>query len=143
MAKQTLRDLMTPNPITLDATATAAEAARLMKDRHVGDVLVCREGKLCGIVTDRDIVVRGLAEDPVGVGATKLGELCTREIASLGPETQVADAIRLMEERAIRRVPVVQDGAPVGIVSLGDLAVARDRNSVLGRISAAPPTPTQ
>jgi CBS domain-containing protein len=134
---------MTPNPISLDAAATAAEAAKLMKQHHVGDVLVCREGQLCGIVTDRDIVVRGLAEDPEGIGATRLDQLCTEEIASLTPETQVGEAIRLMEERAIRRVPIVEDGKPVGIVSLGDLAMARDRDSALGRISAAPPSPTQ
>ena len=137
---QTLRDLMTPEPIVLDADATAADAARAMRSRDVGDVLVRHEGTLCGIVTDRDLVVRCLAQDPKGAATTRLGDICSKQVASLAPDVAVEEAVRVMEEKAIRRIPVVEGGIPVGIVSLGDLALARDRQSTLAEISAAPPS---
>jgi CBS domain-containing protein len=135
-----LKDVMTPEPIVLDASATVRDAARAMKEHDVGDVLVSSDGKLCGIVTDRDLVVRVLASDAKQISATKLGDVCTEEVESLAPEVAVEDAIALMRERAIRRIPVVDAGRPVGIVSIGDLAVDRDPRSLLGEISAAPPS---
>ena len=136
MATQTLRDLMTPDPIILDARSTARDAAQKMRERNVGDVLVQKEGKLCGILTDRDLVVRCLAGsgDPL---AHKLGDLCTSELATLEPQSSIDDAVKLMEARAIRRLPIVEKGKAVGIVSLGDLARERDPKSALGQISAA------
>jgi CBS domain-containing protein len=133
-----IRDLMTPDPIVLDVQATVADAARCMRDRDVGDVLVRSDGKLCGIVTDRDLVVRALAgeEDP---RRQSLGDLCTQELLTLPPEADVEEAMQLMQENAVRRIPIVENEEPVGIVSLGDLAIARDRRSCLGEISAAPP----
>ncbi|MDX2086245.1 MAG: CBS domain-containing protein [Kofleriaceae bacterium] len=113
--------------------------ARMMRDREIGDVLVVTEtGALCGIVTDRDIVVRGLAEakDPV---ATRVGDICTEELVTVAPGATVDEAIKLMRSRAVRRIPVVADGEPVGIVSLGDLAQRYDQQSLLGQISAAAP----
>jgi CBS domain-containing protein len=135
-----LRDLMTSEPVVLDADATVADAARAMKDNDVGDVLVERDGRLCGIVTDRDLVIRCLAENPEQAASQALGEICSEEIHSLSPDAEVGEAIRLMQDRAIRRIPVVEDGSAVGIVSLGDLAIERDRKSCLGQISAAPPS---
>jgi len=137
---ETLRDLMTSGPVVLDADATVADAAKAMKAHDVGDVLVERDGRLCGIVTDRDLVVRCLAEDPKRAASKRLGDICSQEIHSLAPDAKVGEAIRLMQDRAIRRIPVVEDGSAVGIVSLGDLAIERDRQSCLGQISAAPPT---
>src|SRR5262245_34515348 len=137
---QTLRDVMTLEPICLDADATVADAAKAMKKGDVGDVLVKRDGQLCGIVTDRDLVVRCLAEDPKRAAFKPLGEVCSAEIHSLSPVTEVEEAIQLMRDHAIRRIPVVENGSPVGIVTLGDLAIARDRRSCLGDISAAPPS---
>jgi CBS domain-containing protein len=137
---QTLRDLMTPDPVVLDANDTVGDAALVMKQRDIGDVLVrADDGKLYGIVTDRDMVVRCLAEAVDRPASKRLADICTREVTALPPEAPVGEAIRVMEEHAIRRLPVVEDGEPVGIVSLGDLAIARDRDSVLGRISAAEP----
>jgi CBS domain-containing protein len=137
MAQQ-VRDVMTRNPITMQATATATDAAKAMRDRDIGDILVVENNLICGIVTDRDIVVRGLGVglDP---GQTKLGEICSRELTTVSPTDDVSDVIALMRGRAIRRLPVVENERPVGIVSLGDLAVERDQRSVLGEISAAPP----
>jgi CBS domain-containing protein len=137
--RQTLRDVMTTDPIVLDAEATVADAAKAMKASDVGDVLIERNGRLCGIVTDRDLVVRGLADDPKRAAGRRLADVCSPEIHALSPDAEVEEAMRLMRDRAIRRIPVVENGSPVGIVSLGDIAIARDRESCLGDISAAPP----
>lgn len=134
----TVRELMTPHPIVLDVEATAADAAIMMKKCNVGDVLVVRDGSLRGIVTDRDLVVRCLAERS-DAKTRRLADLCSTDLATLTPNAEIEDAIRLMEERAVRRLPVVENGAPVGIVSLGDLARARDPRSALGQISSANP----
>lgn len=135
-----IRDLMTGDPIVLDADATVVEAARCMRDNDVGDVLVRKDGKLCGIVTDRDLVVRCLAEGDGRPEAQTLEALCTQEVVTLEPDADVERAAELMEEHAIRRIPIVEGDRPVGIVSLGDLAIARDRRSTLAEISAAPPS---
>jgi CBS domain-containing protein len=132
-----IRDVMTPNPITLPVTASVVEAALAMRDFDVGAVIVLDDGQVCGIVTDRDIVVRAIANGNYPA-TTKLGELCSRELTTISSTDTLENAVRLMRQKAIRRLPVVEKGIPVGIVSLGDLAVERDRQSVLGDISAAP-----
>ena len=140
MTKPIVRDVMTPEPIVLDGSATVSDAARAMKARDVGDVLVRANGRLLGIVTDRDLVVRVLAKNGSEAGRTPLAEICTNEPHCLTPDAGIGEAIALMEARAIRRIPIVADGRPVGIVSLGDLARALDRDSALGKISAAAPS---
>jgi CBS domain-containing protein len=136
MAKS-VKDAMTTKPASLPASATVADAARQMRELDIGDVLVEQEGRLAGIVTDRDIVVRAIAE---GRDVTsKLGDIVSSEVVCITTAESADDAIRLMRERALRRVPVVENGRPVGIVSLGDLAEERDPRSVLGEISSAPP----
>jgi len=94
--------------------------------------------QVCGIVTDRDIVVRMVAEaqDPT---RTPLTDLCSHSLVTVTPTDSVEQAVRLMRTHAIRRIPVVEGGQAVGIVSLGDLAVEREPHSALGEISAAPP----
>jgi CBS domain-containing protein len=133
-----LRDIMTQNPVTVQSTDSVVAAARSMRDGNIGDVVVVERGQIQGILTDRDIVVRALAEgrDPA---STTVGEICTRELTTLSPSDSINDAVTTMREKAIRRLPVVDGGRPVGIVSLGDLAVERDPESALGGISAAPP----
>ena len=136
MAKS-IRDAMTSTPASLPANSTVADAAQQMRDLDIGDVLVEQEGRLAGIVTDRDLVVRAIAE---GRAVTStLGDIVSSEVVCITPTDTPDDAIRLMRERALRRVPVVENGKPVGIVSLGDLAGERDPRSVLGEISTAPP----
>jgi CBS domain-containing protein len=122
----------------MPSASTVAEAARRMREADIGDVIVLEDDRLYGIVTDRDIVVRTIAEgrDPA---TAKLGDICSRDMTTLNPTDTVEDAVRLMREKAIRRLPVVEKGKPVGIVSLGDLAVTQDPNSALGNISAASP----
>ena len=135
---QSVRDVMTANPIAMPATASVVDAARAMRDSNIGNVIVLDNGQICGIVTDRDITVRGVAEGR-DISQLKLADVCSREVTTLSPTDSVDDAVRLMREKAIRRVPVVEGGKPVGIVSLGDLALEKDPGSALGDISGAPP----
>jgi CBS domain-containing protein len=133
-----LREIMTQNPVTVQTTDSVMAAARSMRDGNIGDVVVVERGQIQGILTDRDIVVRALAEgrDPT---STTVGEICSRELTTLSPSDSVNEAVKIMRDKAIRRLPVVDGGRPVGIVSLGDLAVERDPESALGGISSAPP----
>lgn len=136
---QSIRDVMTPNPCAISPSASVLDAAQVMRGNDIGDVIVLEDDRLFGILTDRDIVVRVLAEggDPE---TTPVGEICSRELTTIEPTASVGEAVRLMREKAIRRLPVVDDeGFVMGIVSIGDVAVERDRRSALGDISAAPP----
>lgn len=135
---QKVRDIMTGVPVTLERNQSLVDAARMMRDAAIGDVLVTDNGRLIGVLTDRDIVVRAVAEarDP---GLTTVGEVCSPQVTTVEPDDDLDTAVRLMREQAIRRLPVVDDGRAVGIVSLGDLAVERDERSALADISAAPP----
>jgi len=134
----TVNQVMTHDPDTVDVSATVADVARVMRDDDVGAVLVTENGKLRGIVTDRDIVVRVIAEnrDP---NSTRAGDVIDDELITVNPDQDAHEAARLMREHDVRRLPVVQGDRPVGIVSIGDLAVALDENSALADISAASP----
>jgi CBS domain-containing protein len=136
-----IKDIMTKNVQALSRQANLREVASLMKEWQIGDVIVTDEaGKLFGIVTDRDLVVRVIAEgrDPQKVSA---GEICSQsDLVTLDTDATIEDAVELMRDKAIRRIPVVKSGAPVGIVSIGDLAQAKDPQSALGKISGAPPS---
>jgi CBS domain-containing protein len=137
---QSIREVMTAAPETVQTSSTVAEAARKMREIDAGAmVVVDDQGKVSGIVTDRDIAVRAVAEgkDPA---ATKVGEVASTDLIELSPADTVGHALQLMTERAVRRLPVVESGKAVGIVSIGDLAVERDRTSALAHISAAPPS---
>jgi signal-transduction protein with cAMP-binding, CBS, and nucleotidyltransferase domain len=135
---QKVRDVMTATPLVLDAQAPLQDAARHMRDHAVGDVLVTDGERLCGIVTDRDLVVRALADgyDP---RATTVGQVCSRDLVAVEAEDDVQHAVDTMRGRAIRRVPVIDQGRLAGVVSLGDLARHNDENSLLAAISEAPP----
>jgi CBS domain-containing protein len=135
----TVSEVMTRNPVVLSPSSTIEEAAQMMRDRNIGDVIVADGGALeCGIVTDRDVVIRVIAEGK-DAKKTRLESVCSRDVTALKPSQPADEAVRLMREKAVRRLPVVDNGNVVGIVSLGDLAVQRDQHSVLGEISSAPP----
>ena len=134
----TVGDIMTAGVISLSAEDTVRDAARHMREANVGAIVVQKQGDLFGIVTDRDIVVRCLARGG-NCDTTPLGEVCSPEVATLRPDDDVDYAVRMMRDRAIRRIPVVKNGKAVGIVSLGDLALQRDPFSALGAISSASP----
>jgi CBS domain-containing protein len=134
-----IKDVMTPDPVALPTSSTLTDAARAMRESDIGDVIVLEDsGQVCGIVTDRDIVIRALAEGREA-GTTTLGDICTRGLETLSAEDSVTDAVRLMSSKAIRRVPVVDGGKPVGIVTIGDLAIEQDPDSALADISEAKP----
>jgi CBS domain-containing protein len=136
---QSIKDVMTPNPQTVAADATLADAAREMKQDDVGAVLVRDNGSVSGILTDRDIVVRAIAEgrDP---SSTKVSDVASRDVKTLTPDSSVEEAIKIVREQNVRRIPVVDDnGNPKGIVSIGDLAIERDTGSALADISSEPP----
>ena len=135
---ESIREVMTTDPQTVDASDTLVDAAEAMKDRDVGALIVTEQGTVTGIITDRDMVVRGIAEgaDPT---TAHVGAIATQELTALSPGDSVEDAIGVMRDQDVRRLPVVEDGNAVGIVSLGDLAVDRDPDSVLADISAASP----
>ena len=135
-----VRDVMTPQPVTILPTASVQEAAQLMRDHNLGALLVADDaGPVSGLITDRDIVVRACAEG-LSVERTAVARVCSDEsLAMISPDDDLHQAVLMMREKSIRRLPVVEDGRPVGIVSLGDLALAEDPDSALGEISRAQP----
>lgn len=136
---ETIQEVMTANPVTVEGNAPVSEAARMMRDNDIGDVLVRRpDGSICGIITDRDLAVKVIAEggDPNTVTAE---DVCSHHLEFVAPGDPVDRAVSVMRDRAIRRLPVMDDGRLVGIVSLGDLAMERDPRSALADISEAAP----
>ncbi|HJQ94749.1 MAG TPA: CBS domain-containing protein [Acidimicrobiia bacterium] len=135
---QQIAEVMTRNPYGVTTSATLNEAARMMRDQEIGDVLVMRDdGTLCGLVTDRDLVVRGLAEglDP---GSASVEEVCNHDPVTLSSDQPVEEAVAMMRQYNIRRLPIVDGENLVGILSLGDLAIEKDPSSALADISKAP-----
>ncbi|MET7889407.1 CBS domain-containing protein [Streptomyces avermitilis] len=133
-----VREVMTPGVVAVRPDASLVEAAQLMRAQDVGDVLVTIDQQLVGVLTDRDIALRAVADgvDPRTVSAQGV---CTTQPVVIGPDEPVSAAVALMREHTVRRLPVVENGQPVGMVSLGDLAVAQDPESVLADISRADP----
>ncbi len=133
-----LRDIMSPAPACMASADTVSAAARAMRERQVGTVLVLTDGQLSGLLTDRDITVRVLAEnrDPQ---TTRIDEICSTDVAVLGPDDNVDQAARLLREHAVRRIPVLQDGIPVGVVSVGDLTLEKAASLAIYAARAACP----
>src|SRR6266702_6245013 len=133
-----MRDIMSAAPVCMAPGESVSDAAKAMKQHGLGTVLVLTDGRLSGLVTDRDIVVRVLAEnrDP---RTTRIGDICSGELVVLGPDEDLSEAARLVRDHAVRRIPVLRDGTPVGVVSVGDLALESGASSVLSGMSSAPP----
>ncbi|MFF6982009.1 CBS domain-containing protein [Streptomyces sp. NPDC008343] len=136
---QHVRDVMTTDPMTVEPQASVQAVARMMRDEDIGAVLVTEGGRLRGLVSDRDLVVRAVAEggDP---DRTTVAQACSEDLVTVGPDDDLVLAVQVMREHSVRRVPVVdRESHPVGIVALADLAMERDPGSALGDISAARP----
>ncbi len=135
-------DVMSTDLVTVAGDATLAEAARLMRERDTGTVLVTGGDKVNGIVTDRDITIRAVAEG-LDVASTAVSEVASTSLTTVSATDTLDTAAETMRAQALRRVVVVEDGRPVGIVSVGDLAqtdeAADDAGIALSDISAAPP----
>lgn len=134
---RTVSAFMTPHPTVVEVSDSLQAVAQTMATQDVGSLVVAENGAVVGIVTDRDLVVRGYAEG-LGLDAT-VGQVASTDPVTVGPDDDVDEVVRIMRERAVRRVPVVDGDQAVGIVSLGDLAVDLDPDSALADISEAPP----
>lgn len=124
-----VREVMTPNPRTCQPDSTLQDAARIMRDEDTGVVPVVEGGRVIGMLTDRDIVVRCVADG--GRPDRKVREALSGDVVCATPDMSTSDAADLMAEHQIRRLPVVEDDKLVGILSLGDLAVkvGKDRRT--------------
>jgi CBS domain-containing protein len=116
-----IRDLMTENPSSCAPSTSVVEVAKVMAREDVGSVPVVDNGKLLGVATDRDLVVRVLAEgrDPDG---TAVGDVASSDVATVSPDDSLADALKLLARHQIRRLPVVEGDQLVGIVAQADIA---------------------
>ncbi|HLU74802.1 MAG TPA: CBS domain-containing protein [Nonomuraea sp.] len=132
---RTVADVMTTGPATVDGGQPVSVAAALMRDHDTGAIIVNDHGRMTGIVTDRDIAIRCVADEKGP--DTPVREACSAGVEAVGPDTSIEQAVRLMREHAVRRLPVVEDGRAIGILSIGDLAMEQDPNSALADISAA------
>ena len=129
-----VRDVMTPGPIGVDYYQSIGEAARTMRDWGVGAVLVVRNESLYGLVTDRDLVVRAVAE---ARGADEpVGPLSSANLIGVDADADVSEAMRLMRRHTVRRLPVLEDGQVTGIVSLGDMAITGEPAPAFAQLSA-------
>lgn len=120
-----IRDVMTSNPTSCEPTTSVVDAAKVMAQEDVGPVPVVEGGRVVGIVTDRDLVVRVIAEgrDP---NSTTLGEVVSSDLVTVQPDTQLTEALQLMAQNQVRRLPVVEGDQLVGIVAQADVARAAD-----------------
>jgi CBS domain-containing protein len=125
-----IRDVMTPNPRTVSPNDTVRAAALVMQEEDTGAVPVVDDGHVLAVVTDRDIVVRVVAEG--GSFSSPVGDIATKSVICVTPEMSTSEASDLMSEHQIRRLPVVENDRLVGIVSIGDLAVKEGKDSRWG-----------
>jgi CBS domain-containing protein len=125
-----IRDVMTPNPRTVSPNDTVRAAAVVMQEEDTGAVPVVDNGHVLAVVTDRDIVVRVVAEG--GSFSSPVGDIATKSVICATPEMSTSEASDLMSEHQIRRLPVVENDRLVGIVSIGDLAVKEGKDSRWG-----------
>lgn len=119
-----IRDVMTPNPRTVEPSTPIQEAAKLMRDEDVGPIPIVENGTVTGLVTDRDLVVRVIAEgkDPA---TTRVADIASQDLITIDPEQSLDEALRLMAKHQVRRLPVCEeDGRLVGIVAQADVALA-------------------
>lgn len=125
-----IRDVMTPNPRTVTPDDSIQNAARIMRDEDTGAVPVVENGRPVGMVTDRDIVIRSVADG--GQVNRSVREIVTTGVVCVSPDMSTKEANALMSEHQVRRLPVVENDQLVGIVSLGDLAVKEGKDRRTG-----------
>jgi CBS domain-containing protein len=120
MSHHTIQDAMTSNPTTITAETSLEEAAQLMKNEDVGALPIVDGERLVGMVTDRDIAIRGVAE---GRTSATVGEIASKDVVTIDPQQGLEEAARLMAEHQVRRLPVCEeDGRLVGILAQADVA---------------------
>jgi CBS domain-containing protein len=134
-----IKDIMTQSVVSIDPNESVEVAARTMTRCNIGALPVCSNGKLCGMLTDRDIVTRCLAANRQP-GSTQVRQVMTEQVTAVRPDMEMGAAAHLMGRLQIRRLPVVENGKLCGMVSLGDLAVREetvlDAGDVLADVSS-------
>lgn len=134
-----IKDIMTQNVIAIDPAESVEVAARTMARYNIGALPVCKGDKLCGMLTDRDIVTRCLAANRQPAN-TQVRQVMTEQVTAVAPDMQTGVAAHLMGRLQIRRLPVVENGKLCGMVSLGDMAVREetvlDAGDVLADVSS-------
>lgn len=133
-----VRDVMTSNPTTCEPTATLVDAAKVMAREDVGPVPIVEGGKLVGLVTDRDIIIRAVAEGR-DVTSTTVRDVASKDLVTVTADEDLDRALQLMADNQVRRIPVVEGDRVVGIVSQADVARAADdekTGEVVQQISA-------
>jgi CBS domain-containing protein len=127
MAKS-VRNTMTENPRSIKASASVVEAARLMREEHIGSLPITDDEQLVGMITDRDITTRVVAEaaDPT---RTSVGDVYSRDLIAVEPDKDLDEALQLMARHQVRRLPVVQSGRLVGIVAQADIALSESEKT--------------
>lgn len=133
-----VRDVMTSNPTTCEPTATLVDAAKVMAGEDVGPVPIVEGGKLVGLVTDRDIIIRAVAEGR-DVTSTTVRDVASKDLVTVTADEDLDRALQLMADNQVRRIPVVEGDRVVGIVSQADVARAADdekTGEVVQQISA-------
>jgi CBS domain-containing protein len=117
-----VRDAMTDDPRSIGPSASVVEAARLMRDEHIGSLPITDGDTLVGMITDRDITTRVVAE-AADLATTTVGDVYSQDLISVEPDKDLAEALGLMARHQVRRLPVVEDGRLVGIVAQADIAL--------------------
>ena len=135
MAKS-VRDAMTEDPRSIGASASVVEAARLMREQHIGSLPVTEDERLVGMITDRDITTRVVAESAVPE-TTSVEDVYSRELISVEPDKGLEEALQLMARHQLRRLPVVENGRLVGMVAQADIALKENERTgeLVGAIS--------
>ena len=135
----TVQDMMTTELSTLPPDAPIQQAARVMRDEDIGDVIILDDsGSLMGMVTDRDITIRAIA-DGLDPSDTRIADICSSSLVTARPDQDIEEIMMMMQERAVRRIPVMDGDTPVGVISLGDLAMELAPDSTLGGITGQMP----
>jgi CBS domain-containing protein len=136
-----VRDAMTEDPRSIGASASVVEAARLMRERDIGSLPITDDEKLVGMITDRDITTRVVAEaaDPK---LTSVGDVYSRDLISVEPDEDLDEALRLMARHQVRRLPVVENGRLVGVVAQADIAL-RENEKKTGELVEAISEPSE
>ena len=139
MAKS-VRDTMTGNPRSIDASASVVEAAQLMREGHIGSLPITHDGQLVGMITDRDITTRVVA-DAADHRTAPVGDVSSRDLITVEPDRDLDEALQLMAAHQVRRLPVVENGRLVGIVAQADVALSE--NEKTGKLVEAISEPSE
>lgn len=134
MAKS-VREVMTEDPHSIGTSASVVEAARLMREGDIGSLPITDGDKLVGMITDRDVTTRVVAEG-ADLKATSVGDVYSRDVISVAPDDGLDDALQLMARHQVRRLPVVEDGRLVGVVAQADIALAENEKETGALVEA-------